>query len=92
MRKEDNEEIIEELAMVLCHIDGMYWNDLTLTEASDYKKKTELVCLRVDRELPELYPWDIDTPMEQSAHEAQQDMLKAGFGAFDPLIEEKESE
>ena len=46
--------------------------------------------IKVDRELPELYPWDIDTPMEQSAHEAQQDMLKAGFGAFDPLIEEKE--
>ena len=46
------EEIIEELAMVLCHIDGMYWNDLTLTEASDYKRKTERVCLKVDRELP----------------------------------------
>ena len=56
------EDIIEELAVVLCHIDGLYWNDLTLTEASDYKKKTELVCIKVDRELPvvcELEP-DVD--------------------------------
>ena len=52
MRKEEKEDIIEELAMVLCHIDGRYWNDLTLSEASDYKKKTGRVCLKVDK-LPE---------------------------------------
>ena len=88
MRKEEREDIMDELAMVLCHIDGLYWNDLTLTEASDYKKKTELVCLKVDRELPK-YVIGVNATNETAreiAEEAQRDMLKAGYVAFEPLI------
>ena len=94
-KQEEREDIIEELAMVLCHIDGRYWNDLTLIEASDYKKKTELVCLKVDRELP--HPWRDDC---MSAHSeacktcdnceilewAQFDLIEAGYVATEPLI------
>ena len=42
------EEIREELAMVLAHIDGRYWNDLTVVEAGDYIKKTERVVIKRD--------------------------------------------
>ena len=55
------EEIREEVAVVLAHIDGRYWNDLTVEEASDYIKKTERVVIKVERELP-------DNPVKVTTH------------------------
>ncbi len=98
MRKEEREDIIEELAMVLCHIDGRYRNDLTLVEVSDYKKKTELVCLKVDRELPEQpsftsYPKDRSDGRPNMTYQifkaGQRSLIDAGYVAVSPLIEEK---
>jgi len=85
MRKEERENIIEELAMVLCHIDGLYWNDLTLTEASDYKKKTELVCLKVERELPDIETINIEG-MGVRAGLRYLQSLYDGYVATVPLI------
>ncbi|KKN75156.1 hypothetical protein LCGC14_0383150 [marine sediment metagenome] len=80
------EEIREELAMVLCHIDGKYWNDLTLVEVGDYIKKTERVAIKVDRELPERM--FIDGYGYLQDHSAQSILDKSGHTAWESLIKE----
>ncbi len=88
------EEIREELAMVLAHIDGRYWNDLTVVEAGDYIKKTERVVIKMDRELPKPghvpegdFEW-----MNDVLHRIRKAYEGAGYVAVEPLIKEDTNE
>ena len=92
------EEIREELAMVLAHIDGRYWNDLTVVEAGDYIKKTERVVIKVDRELPEpTFGITINgrNVSRKTTHciakSAHIQLIDAGYVAVEPLIESPEA-
>ena len=82
------EEIREELAMVLAHIDGRYWNDLTVVEAGDYIKKTESVVIKVDGELPSPDFENSRIGVEQFNHQLdiRKKMVEAGYVAVESLI------
>ncbi len=81
------EEIREELAMVLAHIDGRYWNDLTVVEAGDYIKKTERVVIKMDRKLPAINARPTYAGSSEYVY-LKEDLADAGYVAVEPLIGE----